>query len=160
MIGRQGGRLKDLRKFITSWLPPLAWMGMIFLLSSQDLIDNDGPYFFRHEDKLAHFVVFGVLAVLLARALFLGWRRCWLAFWLAILGTVGYGALDELHQYFVPYRNASGYDLIADGLGALMFVWVWVTSRRRSLLPWRDPGCAGDDSDPTAWNAERNRESR
>jgi len=31
-----------------------------------------------------------------------------------------YGMTDELHQYFVPERNASLLDVMADGLGCLI----------------------------------------
>ena len=31
-----------------------------------------------------------------------------------------YGMTDELHQYFVPERNGSVLDVVADGVGSLI----------------------------------------
>ncbi len=63
-------------------------------------------------DKLAHFATYAVLATLLVRS---GLSQA-LAFLLAVV----YGAGDEWHQSFVPGRDASGFDLLADAAGALL----------------------------------------
>lgn len=45
--------------------------------------------------------------------------------WLAWLMAVAYAALDEVHQSFVPGRNASFVDvLVFDNLGALAALWI------------------------------------
>ncbi|UTY25155.1 hypothetical protein E4N78_07050 [Treponema denticola] len=41
---------------------------------------------------------------------------------LVICITVLYGLSDEIHQYFVPNRSSSVYDLLADALGAFLAV--------------------------------------
>jgi VanZ family protein len=38
----------------------------------------------------------------------------------AALFAIIYGATDELHQLFVPGRNADLYDVFADGIGGLL----------------------------------------
>jgi hypothetical protein len=42
---------------------------------------------------------------------------------LTILVTA-YGVTDEYHQLFVPGRDASGWDILADGLGGFLAAWV------------------------------------
>ena len=69
--------------------------------------------------KLGHMGVFGILALLLWRALTgtTAWRRPWVwAFALTIL----YAASDELHQGFVVARHLSVLDVGIDAAGALI----------------------------------------
>lgn len=107
------------------WLPLLAWMGLIFFLSAQP--DFPHPKVSWLEDLIgigAHMFLFGVLAVLWARALHDQRRSLLLAFLLAML----YALLDEFHQSFVPGRTADPLDLVFDGLGAALALggWAWL----------------------------------
>jgi VanZ family protein len=75
----------------------------------------------RGMDKLLHAGAFGVLAVITAWAstrgrLHAATRGVLLAAWLI---STAYGALDEVHQYYVPGRQADPADLLADTIGAL-----------------------------------------
>lgn len=76
-------------------------------------------------DKVAHMVLFGVLAVLIAAPSALRSRRVWLGAWaLAAL----WGAIDETHQSWVPGRTADPMDWLADLIGAaagLALLRVW-----------------------------------
>jgi len=47
----------------------------------------------------------------------------------AFFVAVAYGASDEFHQYFVPGRDCSGFDLLADtaGSAAGIFIFTWMT---------------------------------
>jgi VanZ family protein len=67
-------------------------------------------------DKVAHGVVFGLLAAALWFAL--GGRRPWLALFLA----VAVGALDEWHQLGIAGRVGDATDLLADAIAALCVV--------------------------------------
>ncbi|RLB42280.1 MAG: hypothetical protein DRH12_06030 [Deltaproteobacteria bacterium] len=98
----------------------LVWMALIFWLSS--LPDIPGPDLFSAQDKLGHFIVFGILGFFISRALgthgpALGWRGVMIV----TLAVAAYGATDELHQMFVPGRNPSILDLLADTLGGFSF---------------------------------------
>jgi VanZ family protein len=58
---------------------------------------------------------------------------------LSMISTSLYGISDEIHQSFVPYRDGSLLDVIADVLGAVcgVYVYHWWTvarTRRQSLL--------------------------
>ncbi len=46
---------------------------------------------------------------------------------LAILASIGYGLSDEIHQAFVPTREADVWDVLADSLGACLATigWRW-----------------------------------
>jgi VanZ family protein len=108
------------------WLPLLVWMSLIFFLSAQP--DFPRPKASWLEDLIgigAHMFLFGVLAVLWARA-FQGQRR---ALFVAFLATMLYALLDEFHQSFVPGRTADPLDLVYDGLGAAIALGVWAWLR-------------------------------
>lgn len=99
------------------WAPPLIWGCGIFALSSMSNPPTPPP--FPYSDKVAHYLLFAVLALLFRRAF--EQNRGWMpirASWAAFLLTVLYGALDEFHQSFVPNRNVEVADWIADVLGA------------------------------------------
>jgi len=92
--------------------------GLIWFLSSQSTLPQPKGIF--GWDKLQHLAAFAVLAV--AVGLWVSpsfWkRRSILALLLAAIIGSAYGALDELHQYFVPNRECSFWDWLADTLGA------------------------------------------
>ncbi|MFN8062675.1 MAG: VanZ family protein [Vicinamibacterales bacterium] len=117
------------------WGPPLLYMAMIFGLSTQSQLPSPPG---RLTDKHVHFLVFGGLSALLLRALARGeWRRVTVATVVgAIVLTAVYGASDELHQSFVPGRDASVLDAVADALGAsaaASLLWAWGIIRDRRL---------------------------
>jgi VanZ family protein len=93
-------------------------MGAIFLASSgQGVALPPG----RDLDKLLHAGAYAVLAALAAWALARGRLRSATGRLLAVawLVSTAYGAADELHQSFVPARQADPADLAADAIGAL-----------------------------------------
>jgi VanZ family protein len=115
---------------IYMWLPALAWMGIIFALSAQpDLPHPDTGWADFLVSSLAHAFVFGVLALLLARAS--GDRPH--AVRRAFLLTVLYALSDEFHQAFVPGRVPDLWDLACDGLGAglVLLAWAWWRQHRQ-----------------------------
>ena len=63
-------------------------------------------------DKLLHAIAYGVLGLLLW--VVVGFNAP-LANWLAVTGV---GALDEVHQLFVPLRTPDVHDVVADAVGA------------------------------------------
>jgi VanZ family protein len=103
----------------------IGWMLLIFLLSSQSSLPT--IRLFSGTDLLAHAVFYGVLCVLLARSLAPPRVTIWKRALLLIILVTAYGITDEYHQLFVPGRNASMWDILADGLGgflsALMLFW-------------------------------------
>lgn len=89
---------------------------------------------FRFSDKLAHFLAYALLGILIAaRAPLLerlGGRREAARFdWPGAAIGILYGVSDEIHQLYVPLRLFSLADVAADALGAMAGVaaarWAW-----------------------------------
>ncbi len=80
-----------------------------------------GPYY----DKLVHATYYGTMAVLLDHGFA---RRTPVV---AILLALGAGAADEIHQLYVPLREGSLLDWLADLSGALLFALAWRRLRKR-----------------------------
>ncbi len=107
------------------WLPPLAWMGMIYYLSAQPTLPSPPqPWLDTLLKKGAHFGVYAGLA-------FWWWRALRSAretspshlsngavLALAFILTVLYAASDEFHQSFTPSRQPSPWDVLIDAAGA------------------------------------------
>lgn len=107
-------------------LPPVLWMGMIFILSAQ-------PTLPRHPDtlfdtilkKAGHMVEYGILTFLLWRAISRG--RGTLsrsALVTAFVISVLYAASDEYHQTWVPGRHGRLVDVGIDTVGSLIALLV------------------------------------
>jgi VanZ family protein len=104
------------------------WAILIFILSSISLPpEPEIPYL----DKLVHFVEYGLLSYLLARALKKSASKLSLIniFFLAVIITLLYGITDEVHQSFVPNRTYDIHDIVADGVGGLAGAWVYFKHR-------------------------------
>ncbi len=94
------------------WAPVLLWAGLIFGLSSvPDLGTGLGDWDLVLR-KLAHVGEYAVLGLLLARAL--GREVA------AFAAGVAYAVTDELHQHFVPGRQAAARDVAVDAAGVLV----------------------------------------
>ncbi len=105
--------------FLRSWGPVCLYAAVIFFLSSQSHPEEHLPLVTHFSDKVLHAVEYAVLGGLCYRALRLSrhdaWRRQ--AIPLAILFASLYGISDEVHQLFVPFRESSWLDWVADTIG-------------------------------------------
>lgn len=105
-----------LPRTLLSWLPALAWAGVIFALSAQPGSRLPGAWSVE-----AHLAVYAVLGSLVWFALggpSTGLRGIVLAIAIASL----YGITDELHQSFVPQRTPDPLDWLTDTVGAAIGV--------------------------------------
>ena len=98
------------------WRPPLAWAGVILVATSWPSSSLGNQV--TGADKVAHLGLYGVLGFLVARALLLPRRRVVMVAALAWI-TV-FAMLDEVHQHWIPGRDASIADWAADILGATL----------------------------------------
>jgi len=123
-------------RFIWRWLPPLAWMGLIFFFSSQSHLPRaPGPWLDMVVKKSGHAFAFGVLAWLYLRAL-RPHLRARVMLRLVSLGlAVAYAVGDEYHQTFVLGRKGRLSDVMVDAAGACgaMLVDWWLARRSTSV---------------------------
>lgn len=113
-----------MKKNVFRRLAVLLYCSLIFFLSSQKIPEN--LTVIEGADKVVHFFEYGFLAFLLYR-MSIEETGKWLRehpFLSSWIFTVFYGIIDEFHQSFVPTRNMSIGDLLADGLGAAVVLWV------------------------------------
>ena len=122
-----------MKKYIVYHFPWQILMAALFFQSSisQIPITDIGIDWF---DKILHFVVFGILGFLMARSLkYANFKQLNSNFviWSIIICSI-YGAMDEIHQLYVPGRFATVGDWVADVLGIIVFVLLYqkILSRR------------------------------
>jgi len=115
------------------WFPPIAWMGMIFYMSSQKSISistNTVTEFFTF--KTLHMIEYALLFFLLYRALqslhFFHKNICGLS---AFCITILYSIVDELHQLSIPTRQGRLRDILFDIVGMLV---MYVIIRKVRLI--------------------------
>jgi VanZ family protein len=124
MTGRLGG----------GWAAVVVWIAIQLTLTS--LPGAAIPVSVNHPfDWIGHFSLYGGLGALIARAGWLsGWprRRLLIA---AVIISLG-AALDELHQLFIPGRDAEFFDWVADTVGAIAGLSVGVRLMHSRLQRW------------------------
>ena len=124
-----GGNMKlsSDKKFIYYWLPLLIHCLLIFIQSSYPSPEKIQNLNLSYIDKLIHFAVYAILGMLFFRA-FRTQRfkeNINMVIALSILSSSLYGMSDEIHQYFVPYRDADIVDFFADVLGSICGVYIF-----------------------------------
>ena len=124
-LQKNNKNLNKLHIFFYYWFPILIYCLLIFIQSSYPSIKSvpELPYI----DKVLHFFAYALLGALFVRA-FKTTRiknKLKLVLILSVLLSSLYGISDEIHQYFVPYRNADLMDVLADLLGSIMGVYIY-----------------------------------
>ena len=105
-----------------AWSLCAAYMALIFYLSC--LSDVPIPVLFHSQDFFLHIIEYGVLGYLLSLAfLSTGVQRRIRLYTFSII--LMYGVSDEVHQAFVPLRDPSVLDVVADTLGGLLGMLVF-----------------------------------
>jgi len=105
----------------------LAWMGLIFYLSSLSQTEVSKPlesgavsWLGDVKSYAAHFVVYAILAALIAVNMW-GWKFGYQFRWAvaaAVLAAL-YGVSDEYHQTFVAGRSGTPVDVLTNAAGAI-----------------------------------------
>lgn len=125
-----------MKGFIRYWLPVVLWAVFIFSVSS---IPGAGiPDIFAYQDILFHIFEYALLGLLLRRALKnsrSGFSGNAAGLFLVLLAGLLYAVSDELHQSFVPGRESSLFDVLADGLGIVLGAVIYpaLSTFRRGL---------------------------
>jgi len=143
---------------ITTWIPVILWMILIFFLSAQPALESDrlstklteiilglvnqvvpvfgsGTIDYSYMNhvlrKLAHFSLYMVLGILSARALQKSGMTGWKPLMVAVLICVLYAVTDELHQVFVPGRSGQISDVFIDSMGGSVGIFLFVPATRK-----------------------------
>ena len=115
------------------WGPVAVYAGLIFYLSAQSHLEDQLPSFLLKDvsDKVLHTVEYAGLGGLCYRAFRWGVSKqvSSRALLFAIVTASLYGVTDEVHQLFVPLREASWQDWLADTIGAVIGVVSWRSIR-------------------------------
>jgi len=111
------------------WVPVALYAGAIFFLSAQSHPEEHLPSFLLKDvsDKVLHAVEYAVLGGLCYRAFRWGLseQMAARALIIAIVTASLYGVTDEVHQLFVPFRESSWQDWLADTIGAVIGALCW-----------------------------------
>jgi VanZ family protein len=130
----KGARIPPRARLVLMWLPVVVWAGVIFGLSATPnlrFVQSDTADFIVR--KAGHMAVFGVLALLVWRAVSYSRQRGAVA--ISLVLTVAYAASDEFHQSFTAGRHPSIVDVGIDSVGALialgaLVLWLEIRARR------------------------------
>jgi len=118
-----------MKKFLFNWLPVVLFFYIIFYLSSTP-IQSHGSI--PHLDLVGHAGFYGILAMLLTRAVNLTARekKLILSIFVIFIATL-YGAFIEWYQGFIPSRFPSISDGIANFIGACLGTVFYIRLYRR-----------------------------
>jgi VanZ family protein len=129
------------------WMPVAVYAGLIVYLSAQSHPEEQLPSIIGElSDKVLHAIEYAGLGSLCYRAFRWGTNDAWArqAVPFAIAAASLFGITDELHQLFVPFRESSWQDWLADSTGAAIGaitshhvlaperLLAWLPVRRRS----------------------------
>jgi VanZ family protein len=120
-----------LRK-LDPWLPPLAWMAVIFWFSAQPNLNSGLGWIDHVGRKFIHAGDYALLCFLWWRALRTKIDRVTalaIAWGIAFL----YAISDEYHQTFVSGRHGSAVDVAIDSMGAALVVLLVLRRQRRRV---------------------------
>ena len=111
--------------FLKYWAPLYLYAGLIFYLSgiSKPLPDVSIPFF----DKVLHISEYAIFGLLASRAFKNSSKKSLFENFkiLAISLSIVYGISDECHQSLIAERQFSIFDILADGIGGTLGVFVY-----------------------------------
>ena len=123
------------KKISFYYLPLLAWMGLIFYLSSfpGDGIRWERDIWFYIERKGAHVMEFFILTILFIRIVrFYKVKRE--VYYISALFSLAYAFSDEIHQVFVIGREGKFSDIGVDLAGIILAVILYKLFSKKYVL--------------------------
>jgi len=123
-----------LKRFVLYWLPLILYCLFIYIQSAHPSPEQIPSIPFI--DKVLHCAAYGIMGILFYRA-YQTLRikdNIHMLILISVVSASLYGISDEIHQSFVPFREASVGDVIADIIGAFSGVYLYqlvVVSRER-----------------------------
>ena len=107
-------------KFLKFWFPLIVYSGIIFCVSSVSYVKV--PLSEVQFDKVFHILEYMPFGFLLARGVY--WTKSSISgkvlLGIVFAASLFYGISDEVHQSFVPGRDAGIGDVLADIIGGLL----------------------------------------
>lgn len=121
---------------VRAWWPAIVWMAVIGILTSVPLPEiqwGGAGTSVGGLDKLAHFLLYLALGVLLGRGLWLLDRASVVPVVTALAVGLAFAAVDEWHQSLLSFRDAALSDWLADAAGVSLglSVYLWRRLARR-----------------------------
>ena len=115
------------------WIPLVIWIVAVFVLPNVLSLSGSGPDLPHRFDKVIHFVEYMVLALLFHWGLAQHSRsERALAFAAVVFACLAIGALDEFTQFFIPQRDSSIMDWLADAAGVIIGALLAVVRQSRA----------------------------
>ena len=118
------------------WMLLMVYSVVIFIFSSQPEVGVE--QFFYGQDKVIHFFAYGVHAFLCMAALSDKILLLKLFhYFLALVFSVSYGIFNEIYQYFIPEREFSLGDILANSLGIISFlalIYILQNKKRKKIF--------------------------
>ena len=103
------------------WILLIIYSVVIFIFSSRPEVGVE--QYFYGQDKVIHFVIYGIHTFLCLLTLCDGILSLKsIQYFLALILSVSYGIFNEIYQYFIPEREFSFGDILANSLGIITFL--------------------------------------
>lgn len=115
---------------MASYIPALLWAGVLLFIGGQSnvpTVETPLPV-----DKVAHFVMYGVLGLLATLGWLFAGRKPDLRIVLLLAALVG--VIDEVHQRSVPHRTSDPIDWMADVAGIAVAATLIVRYKKPNVV--------------------------
>ena len=117
-------------------IPLLIWMGIIAILSLSPVYDGSTYRYFPHEDKLAHAVIYAVMAILMGWTIYKNSSNLHIL-WIILVSSASYGYLMEVLQDRLDTgRMFDSADIVANIFGAFagtMLIYILNRSKKKKF---------------------------
>ncbi len=122
--------MREEQRYFSPWIVVYIYAAVIFFISS--IPAHLLPSAFAGADKIFHFFEYLPLGFLVCRALIIiGHGHGPGVVFTAILLVIIYALYDEFHQFFVPGREFSFFDMFFDAIGAATGGFLYYGENRR-----------------------------
>lgn len=121
------------RNVRAAWWLFAAWL--VVQLTGTSLPGSALPRETYGLDDVVHFGMYFTMAILLCRASYRAGLKPPKLWWL-LPAMSAFGALDELHQLFIPGRDCDPVDWAADTVGAAVGVWAAIRILKTKWAAW------------------------
>lgn len=105
----------------------LFWLALIGSYVLAIIPQEMAPEIGNLSDKTLHFIAFAILALLYN----LSYRMAW---WKSVVTLLLYACFIEFSQYFTPNRCAELLDIVADGIGIVIGLLLYLAYKKLEAI--------------------------